>query len=221
MASRHEAARSGWRGARPAVGEAGTVGRHHQQRRRPAASSEAPRSPATWLRQSLQRRDQRRRARRCRCRRRRNARADRPPRPAAASRSSTSAELKIRAKALAMPAISRSSRKAASDVVRPIAARPAAFDAQARRAARRGASRAGAPPPAGRRRDSRRSWPRRSGPASALAERQRLDHRRQDRGVDEAADADAGGHREQAAERQRERGFCSWLRAQLWAAGWH
>ena len=40
-----------------------------------------------------------------------------------------------------------------------------------------------------------------------LAERQRLDHRRQDRGVDEAADADAGGHRQKAAEGQCEGAF--------------
>ena len=126
--------------------------------------------------------------------------ADRPLRPAAASRSSTRAEAKIRQKALAMPASSRSSRKSGSEVVRPIAASASALSARRRRAARCGASPAGAPPPAGRRRGSPRSWPRRSARPRLLLRPQRLDHRRQDGGVDEAADADAGGHRQKAAE---------------------
>ena len=40
-----------------------------------------------------------------------------------------------------------------------------------------------------------------------LAEAERLDHGRQDGGVDEAADSDAGGHRQKAAEGQCERAF--------------
>ena len=55
--------------------------------------------------------------------------ADSSPRPCCASRSSTSAEAKIRVKALAMPATSRSARKTASAVVRPIAARQSALAA--------------------------------------------------------------------------------------------
>ena len=40
-----------------------------------------------------------------------------------------------------------------------------------------------------------------------LAEAERLDHRRQDGGVDEAADSDAGGHRQEATEGQGEGAF--------------
>lgn len=47
----------------------------------------------------------------------------------------------------------------------------------------------------------------------ALGQPEGLDHRRQDRGVDKAADADRGGHRQQSADCQREGTFVHGCRA--------